>query len=53
MHNVFSPVAGIMDDLRCFCLLHEDASLVQREIDITFGGYLEESSTGSPLLPHF
>ena len=40
MDNVFSLVAGIMDDLKCFYLLHEDASPVQREISITFEGCL-------------
>lgn len=40
MDNVLSLVAG-MDDLKCLYFLHEDASLVQGEINITFEGCLE------------
>lgn len=54
MDHVLSVVAGRADDLKCFYLLHECASLEQREINVTFEGCLErEQHRLPPFLPIF
>lgn len=53
MDHVLSVVAGTADDLKCLYLLHECASLEQREINVTFEGCLEREQHRLPFLTCF